>query len=391
VTVPPSNSLPRVKRIHPIYRVDDSTFRIGAQLGITVQIDDPEQHVWTLVHLLDGTRALAEICAEMRSRFPKVSDADVERAIASLDAERLLDDAREDDGDPALERWGANLNYFKRFTHLGMSARDVHDSLRASRVVLLGLGGGGSTILPILAATGVGEIVGVDYDCVERGNLNRQYLYRESDIGSYKTEAAARAMAAINSDVRFTTVTARIDSADDVTPLIQDADLVVCAIDEPPFLAQRRVNRACVRAGVTCVYGFSQVTRGRVFSVLPGESGCIDCLNVHYSLKDPLFVKQFRGFHASGFAPPTMGFSPDIVRLAGMIVVEVVRVLTGYAPSKSVATQFEVDFEEDTAYPLLDWPRYPDDCPTCGAGEEARWPIFNAYPGAVERDEARAA
>jgi hypothetical protein len=338
------------------------------------------------VQLLDGTRTPSQIAGEMCARFPEISAADVQRSIVALDEEALLEDARDaDDADPSLERWTANLNYFRRFTHLGTSAIAMHERLRGSRVVLLGLGGGGSTILPILASTGVGEILAVDYDRVERSNLNRQYLYRESDVGSYKTEAAACVMTQINSDVRFSTVTAKIDAADDVLPLLDDADLVICAIDEPPFLAQRRVNRACVQAGVTCVFGFSQVTRGRVFTVVPGRSGCFDCLNIHYSRKDPLFVEQFRGFRDANFPHPTMGFSPDIARLAGLIVIEAVRLLTGYAAPKSVATQFEFDFEADTAYPLLNWPRFSDDCPTCGVGDERDWPIFAAYRGSVDR------
>jgi hypothetical protein len=386
MTTIPSDALLRIKPIHPVYRVQDTTFRIGAQLGITVELDDEHHHAWTLVHLMDGTRTISALTAEMHRLFPDIADEDVIRAVVALDAEAMVEDARDfGNADPRYERWTANINYFSRFTRLGTSPVSFHNRLRKSRVVLLGLGGGGSTILPILASAGIGDITGVDYDRVERSNLNRQFLYREADLGSYKTDAAKRIMQEMNSDVRFSTVTAKIESADDVLPLIEGADLVICAIDEPPFLAQRRVNHACVEAGITCVFGFSQVTRGRVFAVVPGSSGCIDCLNIHYSQKDPLFVKQFRGFHASNFPHLTMGFAPDITRLAGLIVVEAVRLLTGYAPAKSIATQFEVDFEADTAYALLDWPRLGSDCPTCGTGDESDWPIFAAYPGNVRR------
>jgi molybdopterin/thiamine biosynthesis adenylyltransferase len=376
--------LPRLKPIYPVYRLDEATFRIGAQLGITVELADPAGHGWALVHLLDGTRTVEQIAARMRQRFPEVSTEDVCRFVASLDAEGFLEDARR--ARAIDERWEGNVNYFRHYARLSDDGESPQERLRRSRVVLLGLGGGGSTMLPILAATGVGSILGVDYDRVERSNLNRQFLFRESDVGSLKTEAAERVMAEINSDVEFSTVTLKVEAAEDVAPLVRGADLVICALDEPPFLAQRRVNRACVQEGVDCVYGFSQVTRGRVFTVLPHRSGCVDCLNIHYSRKDDQFVEQFAGFHRANFSPPTIAFSPDIVRLCGTIVVEAVRVLTGYAAPKSVATQFEFDLESDTAYPLLDWPRFPDDCPTCGSGREADWPVFAAYPGTVSRD-----
>lgn len=379
------SALPRLKSLYPVYRLDDTTFRVGAQLGITAEFGDPAGHAWALVELLDGTRPIPQVVAEMRRRFPDVPGEDIERFIVALDREGFLEDARA--SVPVDERWIGNVNYFRHYTRLGDGAESAQARLRRSRVVLLGLGGGGSTILPILAATGVGSILAVDYDRVERSNLNRQFLFREADIGSLKTEAAERVMAQINSDVEFTTKTLKVESAEDVTPLLDGADLVICALDEPPFLAQRRVNRACVDAGVPCVYGFSQVTRGRVFTVLPHSSGCVDCLNIHYSRKDPGFVRQFAAFQRAGFSAPTIAFAPDIARLCGTIVVEAVRVLTGYAPPKSVATQFEFDLEADTAYALLDWPRFPDDCPTCGEGVEADWPIFAAYPGVVSRRE----
>lgn len=376
---------PRIKPIYPVYRLDEQTFRIGAQLGITVELADPAGHGWALVNLMDGTRTARELVADMQTRFPEVSAGDVERFVAMLDAEGVVENARPA---PSLdERWDGNVNYFRHYARLGDGAETPQERLRRSRVVLLGLGGGGSTILPILAASGVGSILGVDYDRVERSNLNRQFLFRESDVGSYKTDAAARVMAEINSDVEFTTETLKVEAAEDVAPLVRGADLVICALDEPPFLAQRRVNRACVQEGVTCVYGFSQVSRGRVFTVIPGRSGCVDCLNIYYSKRDERFVAQFAGFQDSDFSPPTIAFSPDIVRLCGMIVVEAVRLLTSYAPPKSIATQFEVDLEADTAKPLLDWPRFPDECPTCGAGHEADWPVFAAYPGRVSRSE----
>ena len=339
---------------------------------------------------MDGTRTVDELVAAMQARFPEVSSHDVANFLATLDAEGFVEDGRPR---PALdERWDGNVNYFSHYARLRDAGTETpQEILRRSHVVLLGLGGGGSTMLPILASAGVGSILGVDYDRVERSNLNRQFLFRESDVGAYKTDAAERVMAEINSDVAFSTVNLKVESAEDVVPLVRGADLVICALDEPPFLAQRRVNRACVQEGVSCVYGFAQVTRGRVFTVLPHESGCVDCLNIYYSQRDDQFVEQFAGFHQLDFAPPTLAFSPDIVRLCGTIVAEAVRVLTGYAPPKSVATQFEFNLEADTAAPLLDWPRFPDQCPTCGTGRESDWPVFAAYPGSVSRSDVQLA
>ncbi len=186
-------------------------------------------------------------------------------------------------------------------------------------MTLFGLGGGGSAILPLLVALGVGRIVAVDYDRVEESNLNRQFLYHESDVGELKTTVAQRVVKNLNSRIDFSTITRKIHAAEDVYEIVRGSDLAICAIDEPPYLAQRRVNAGCVAADVTCLFAGSQVTRGRLYTVVPGQSGCFDCLNIHYTRTDPQFERQFRGFHEIDFDPPTIAFAPDILRLGSAL------------------------------------------------------------------------
>ena len=65
--------------------------------------------------------------------------------------------------------------------------------------MLLGLGGGGTNILTLLAGLGPRKIKIIDYDMVEEENLGRQFLYSEADIGLMKTDVARRAINQINS------------------------------------------------------------------------------------------------------------------------------------------------------------------------------------------------
>ncbi len=379
----------RVKPIYPVYRLDQTTFRIGAQRGFTREFRDPLGQLWQLVHLADGTRRVPELVEAMRLDHPGLTGDDIRAGLAHLDGEGLVEDARLND-DSSADRFAGTVNHFRHYTGIDAEPRHHLDVLQASRVTLLGLGGGGSTILPLLVALGVGTITALDYDRVELSNLNRQFLYRESDVGELKTRVAQRTVAELNSSTRFHAVQARVESADDVLPHVRDVDLVICAIDEPPFLAQRRVNAACVEAGVSCLFGGSQVTRGRMFTVVPGVSGCFDCLHVHYTKTDPKFGAQFAGFHDLNFDPPTIAFPPDILRLGSAITGEAARLLTGYQPPVSVGTQFEIDFAGGGVEVVTQWPRYPDDCPTCGAGDEADYPAFAAYRGELWRDRAPA-
>ncbi len=56
-----------------------------------------------------------------------------------------------------------------------------------ARIAVVGAGGLGSPVLLALAAAGVGELVVIDDDTVERTNLQRQLAHRIADIGTAKT------------------------------------------------------------------------------------------------------------------------------------------------------------------------------------------------------------
>ena len=70
-----------------------------------------------------------------------------------------------------------------------------------SKVLLVGLGGIGSTVLQYLAAAGIGKIGLVDQDTVALSNLQRQTIYKFEDIGRKKVDAASKFVKNLNKNV----------------------------------------------------------------------------------------------------------------------------------------------------------------------------------------------
>jgi adenylyltransferase/sulfurtransferase len=226
------------------------------------------------------------------------------------------------------------------------------ERLAAARVVVLGAGGLGFPVLTYLGAAGVGALVIVDHDTVQASNLNRQCLYSESDIGAPKADAAARRLAALNSEVRWEPVQAPL-SEHLAGRLLANADLAVDCADN----WEARVVLAAVawRGGVPLLHGAVAGFEGTLARFVPRAGPCFRCVYPE---------------------PPTPGGpTPALGAVAGVVgslmATEAIRALCGVGESHPGTLL------------LLDLERYTFDrvhvavrsgCPLCGGLDVAARP-----------------
>jgi sulfur-carrier protein adenylyltransferase/sulfurtransferase len=135
-------------------------------------------------------------------------------------------------------------NRYDRQTILPEVGAAGQAKLRDASVLIIGAGGLGCPVLQYLCAAGVGRLVIVDHDRVEESNLHRQPIYRMSDVGALKAEAARAALSAANPGVQVEALCERLTPAN-VGRLVATVDLVVDAADS--FAVTYVVSDECLR------------------------------------------------------------------------------------------------------------------------------------------------
>lgn len=151
----------------------------------------------------------------------------------------------------------------------------MQEKLAESRVFLVGAGAIGCEMLKNLALMGVGTagegaIVVADMDRIERSNLSRQFLFRNTDIGQSKAGTAVRAIRSMNPRVRSEFFEAKVGP--ETENLFSDAfferlTFVCNALDNVE--ARKYVDSRCVRFDKPLLESGTLGTRGNTQIVVP--------------------------------------------------------------------------------------------------------------------------
>src|SRR5271170_6332902 len=87
-----------------------------------------------------------------------------------------------------------------RFSRLRLIPWWDQEKIASCRLLVIGAGALGNEILKNAALLGFTQVVVVDLDRIEESNLSRAVLYRSTDVGKYKADAAANAYRSLAPD-----------------------------------------------------------------------------------------------------------------------------------------------------------------------------------------------
>ena len=131
--------------------------------------------------------------------------------------------------------------------------KKMQEKLRNAKVAVAGLGGLGSHIAVMLARSGVGELLLVDFDVVDVTNLNRQ-MYFIPQLGKPKAEALPEILRQINPYLIYESVCVKV-IPENVKELFSDYSIVCEAFDKPDVKAMLTEQILCYYPEKTLICG----------------------------------------------------------------------------------------------------------------------------------------
>ncbi|MFP3353416.1 ThiF family adenylyltransferase [Pseudoalteromonas sp. SIMBA_153] len=339
-------------------------------------LDDSLDFLKSLHATMNGQNTILQISDLVCNELPHKKHEDIIEAIEQLDQMLLLEDNYFNlnklnyISQDVIDRWCRNFDFFGSLLPLAENKYAIQARLQEAKVCLLGLGGLGSNIILSLAAIGIKNVVAADFDRIEQSNLNRQILYKESDVGSIKSETAEKRIKDFYPQMHTDISQQKFESMEQLSEFIQGCDLVIGVADKPRMKMPIWMNEACVQNKIPFISGGLSVNRGVFYSVVPDESGCVYCWRSQANKESSLSKAVHEDKHTSHTQFETPYSWPAIIPLvsfvSGAMVTEAVKILTNIGSPSYTNKLTQICFKNVETKVVEQWEKQPN-CPVCGS------------------------
>lgn len=312
---------------------DDGTYLLAMmgspKRGFDLETDSKG---YQLIKACINPKTTLELAAELQ-----LTESEVEHNLRRLVKHGILYECY--DVPQPYDRYHRHLLFYQL---AGGAPIQVQNKISQSRVALIGMGGIGNWVSLAMIGAGLRELVLIDFDVVELTNLTRQILFRESDIGNPKIEAAARELKGRNSQTKITQISENVSSAESLISKLDGVDFVVLSADRP-FEIHEWVDDACRELAIPyTTLGY----RGDIGVVGPltlhGKTAC------HYCNYSPPSQDQEASFDKAEFdimfnrhKAPSFGPLNAIVSSIG--ATEVIKYIGGIGMCASLGVEMNID------------------------------------------------
>ncbi|SMB86685.1 [molybdopterin synthase] sulfurylase [Pasteurella testudinis DSM 23072] len=138
---------------------------------------------------------------------------------------------------------------------------DGQEKLKASKMLIVGLGGLGCAAAQYLATAGVGHLTLLDFDTVSLSNLQRQVLHDDSRLDMPKVRSAQLSLQKLNPHIQIETIGNKLNETE-LSDVVTRADVVLDCTDNVEI--RNLLDRCCEKAQIPLVSGAAIRMEGQV-------------------------------------------------------------------------------------------------------------------------------
>ncbi|HEA3288811.1 TPA: molybdopterin-synthase adenylyltransferase MoeB [Pasteurella multocida] len=135
------------------------------------------------------------------------------------------------------------------------------ETLKQSKMLIVGLGGLGCAASQYLATAGVGHLTLLDFDTVSLSNLQRQVLHDDSRLTMPKVNSAKLSLQRLNPHIQIDTINAKL-STEKLAEIIPHFDVILDCTDNVEI--RNQLDQVCQQAKVPLVSGAAIRLEGQV-------------------------------------------------------------------------------------------------------------------------------
>ena len=138
---------------------------------------------------------------------------------------------------------------------------DGQETLKNTKMLVIGLGGLGCAAAQYLAVAGVGHLTLLDFDTVDLSNLQRQVLHDDSRLGMPKVESAKLSLQRLNPHIEVNAIHQLLDEQQ-LHDLVGKFDLVLDCTDN--VSTRNQLDTACAAHKIPLISGAAIRMEGQV-------------------------------------------------------------------------------------------------------------------------------
>ena len=109
--------------------------------------------------------------------------------------------------------------------------KEKYQKIQKSNILILGIGGVGGYAIETLIRSGIENITLVDFDKIDKSNINRQIIALTNNIGNNKTEEWQKRILSINPNVKINIINEKINSENINILFNNNYDFIIDACD----------------------------------------------------------------------------------------------------------------------------------------------------------------